>query len=89
MPSFTSILVLALSAVALVAASPTKRNNGHHTCTPNFEGASVSIISGWREWVAESHHDGAKIIESSTDQAVQPDFRIEQTGHAHPSFIIK
>ncbi len=55
MPSSSALFIYALSAVGLVAAVPMQLNIRQMTsmmCSPNFEGAGVSVTNSAREWGA-------------------------------------
>ncbi|KAJ7865537.1 hypothetical protein B0H13DRAFT_1898467 [Mycena leptocephala] len=67
--------------IGAVSATPLARQA---TCSPNFEGAPVSIMSGAREWGVWPVLAGT-LLESDIGTA----WHVEQTGSANPTFIIK
>lgn len=83
--SFTAVSALTLAALSLVNASPAVLKRSSHHCTPNFEGAPVSITFGDAELRIDANHN--VVIDQLWVQKAE--FRIENNGQANPGFIIK
>jgi len=90
--SFVSLALVGL-AVATPVPDALKRDHHHHgggsLCTPNFQGAALSILTSTRlEWYTEYLQHDAVLIGQDAD-TTDPDFRVEQVGSPKPEFIIK
>ncbi|KAF7369218.1 hypothetical protein MVEN_00249400 [Mycena venus] len=84
--SLASITIACILSV--VSGTPLARQA---TCSPNFEGAGVSIVTGDVEWTVSPvvagtplKKDGAPFPPNST-----ANWHVEQTGSANPTYIVK
>ncbi|KAJ6551232.1 hypothetical protein B0H19DRAFT_1156977 [Mycena capillaripes] len=80
--SFTVACIL-----GVVSATPI----GRATCSPNFEGAGVSIVAGDTEWGVSPIVAGTPL---KNDVGTFPpnataQWHVEQTGSANPTYIVK
>jgi hypothetical protein len=71
-----------------VSAKPTARQS---TCSPNFEGAGVSIITGGVEWTVSPVVAGTLLKKTGTllPPNSTANWHVEQTGSADPTYIVK
>ncbi|KAJ7864167.1 hypothetical protein B0H13DRAFT_2353822 [Mycena leptocephala] len=80
--SFSSLIAACLLGAAAVSATPLAR--GYGTCSPNFEGTPISIVSGGRDW-------GAYPLQDSTilSAFVNSKWHVEQAGSSAATYIVK
>ncbi|KAF8201302.1 hypothetical protein K438DRAFT_642972 [Mycena galopus ATCC 62051] len=83
--SLASITVACI--LGAVSAKPLVRQS---TCSPNFEGTGVSIITGEVEWAVSSVVAGTLLAKQGS--LIPPNstanWHVEQTGSANPTYII-
>lgn len=87
---FSSMLVAVLSVFGMATATPinSRQVPPSAMCSPNFEGASVSVTNSAREWAVASSYAGADVI-APTGTLTTADFRFEQNGQPAVSYTIK
>ncbi|KAJ6618138.1 hypothetical protein B0H10DRAFT_1266810 [Mycena sp. CBHHK59/15] len=89
--SFASLTATCiLTALGAVSATPLADRQSA-TCSPNFEGAGVSIIAGQTEWGVSPVAAGTPL---KRDLGTFPlnataEWHVEQTGSAIPTYIVK
>ena len=91
MPSSSALFIYALSAVGLVTAVPMHLNIRQTTsmmCSPNFEGAGVSVTNSAREWGVSAHAIGADVT-APVGSLRTADFLFQQNGQPAVSYTIR
>ncbi|KAJ7791726.1 hypothetical protein B0H14DRAFT_2934630 [Mycena olivaceomarginata] len=80
--------IAAACVLSIVSAKPTARQS---TCSPNFEGAGVSIITGGVEWTVSPVVAGTLLKKTGTllPPNSTANWHVEQTGSADPTYIVK
>ncbi|KAJ7677997.1 hypothetical protein DFH06DRAFT_1291353 [Mycena polygramma] len=84
--SFASLTVACLLAVA--SATPLARQS---TCSPNFEGAGVSIVAGDTEWGVSPVVAGTALKKDvgTFPPNATAQWHVEQTGSSSATYIVK
>ncbi|PBK84632.1 hypothetical protein ARMGADRAFT_1169866 [Armillaria gallica] len=91
MPSSSALFIYVLSAVGLATAVPMQLNIRQTTsmmCSPNFEGAGVSVTNSAREWGVSAHAVGADVT-APVGSLRTADFLFQQNGQPAVSYTIR
>jgi hypothetical protein len=86
-----SLTFLTLASILCVVSATPLATRQSATCSPNFEGAGVSIIAGETEWGVSPVVAGTPL---KRDLGTFPlnataEWHVQQTGSANPTYIVK